>query len=73
MDATWEEKIPGFQLGSRDPCGQTLARALRELELNGLLSFLLHDNLSGTHSTAIRHVTQSKLDQVAAPELTVDG
>lgn len=73
MDATREKEVAGFQFGARDPVGQALSRSFRELELYGLLSFLLHDDGSGTDPAAISDVAQPKLDQVTAPELAVDS
>jgi len=37
------------------------------------LDLLLHDNCSGSDVTALDHVVDAKSDQIASPQLTIDG
>ena len=56
-----------------DPAGKRLARLFGNLEQYGPVGLLLHDDYAWKNAPALRNVTDTRTDKVAAARLAVDG
>jgi hypothetical protein len=45
----------------------------RDLELHRAVGFLLHDDRSGSHPIALRHIANLQPEEITASQLAVDG
>jgi hypothetical protein len=46
---------------------------LGDFELHWTLGLLLHDDRAGANAIAMRYVSNAQPDQIASPQLAVDG
>jgi hypothetical protein len=65
MQPTSEEKVVRPQARTSDPDRERLSRLLRDFELHGAPSLLLHHNRSRGDALAVGDVANAELDQIA--------
>jgi hypothetical protein len=68
-----EQEVLRFQRGLLDPRLQGVPGGLRDLELDGALGLVLHDDGARCHLVAVAHVPHPEGDEVAAAQLAVDA
>ncbi len=68
-----KQELVGPKLCLVDPGKNGLPGLFRDLELHRAVGFLLHDDRSGRHPIALRHIANPQPDEITAAQLAVDG
>ena len=71
VEAAPEQKVIGGQPGLFDPLGNRLPGVFGNLELDRLMSLLLHDYRAGLHLAAVGDIGNPQFEQITASELAV--
>jgi hypothetical protein len=72
-NAAGKEELVWLQTGHRNPGRERIARELGDLKLHRPLGLLLHDDRARGYMTALDHIVDTKLNQIAPAQLAVDG
>lgn len=73
VDAAWEDEILHRTSATVEPCQQSLKHLGHEFELDWPLGLLLHDGRPVSDRTTSGDIANLHFDNVAAPQLAVDG
>lgn len=73
MQAPWEELIAKHQPSSPNPALNAFARRFGDLELYGMMRFLLHHRCTGNDLVADAYVLDAQASEVTVPQLTING
>ena len=71
--SAWEDVVIECAAAARQPSLDAGASPLKELELHGAAGLLLHHRGPRSDPTATDKIADPNFDDVAAPQLTVDG
>ena len=72
IDTAWEDEIVMLASPAVEPSKKSLARLGHDLELNGTLSFLLHDSRPISDRSTSNDVTDLQFHDVTTAQLAVD-
>ncbi len=73
LDAAGEQIIAGGEVLCVNPGLQGSSRLLSQFKANRPPDFLLNNRGSGLHTARVRHIWHADFDQIATPQLAVDG